>query len=276
MAAGTITLTGEQETLLITLYGKAAESRLPDSLLKDRFAAEAVSRIDYDFDRLRLDRDLMIGLAMRAHIMDGWTRGFLARHPDATVLHPGCGLDSRVFRIDPGRGVLWFEIDYPEVIALRRELYPQRANCTLIGASVTDPDWLETIPRDRPAMIVAEGLLPYLPPEEVPRLLRRLVAHFPGGEIAFDGYSSLGLIFLGSLPALRATGAKLLWPLDDPRALERLVPELVPLHEFLAYDPESYDPEQVARMSWPARMAIYAFAMIPALAGMGRLLHYRF
>lgn len=276
MTAETITLTEEKETLLITLYGKAGESRLPDSLLKDRFAAEAVSKIDYDFDKLKLDRDLMIGVAMRAHILDGWARDFLSRNPGATVLHLGCGLDSRVFRIDPGPDIRWFDVDYPEVIELRRRLYPQRENYTLVGTSVTDPAWLATIPTDQPTMIIAEGLLPYLVQEEVHRLLQRLTAHLPGGELAFDGYSSLGLKFLRNLPSVRATGAKLLWPLDDPRELERQVPQLRLMNEFLAYDPEGYDPEQVARMSWLARLTIHVFAMVPPLARMGRLLHYRF
>lgn len=276
LATETITLTEEKETLLITLYGKASESHLPDSLLKDRFAAEAVSKIDYDFSRLKLDRDLMIGVAMRAHILDGWTRDFLERHPNATVLHLGCGLDSRVFRIDPGPGIRWFDLDYPEVIDLRRRLYPQRENYTLIGSSVTDTAWLELIPKDRPAMIVAEGLLPYLVLEEVHKLLQRLTTHLPSGELAFDGYNSLGLRFLRNLPSVRATGAKLHWPLDDLRELEQQVPRLALLNEFLAYDPEGYDPEQVARMSWLARLTIHLFAMVPPLARMGRLVHYRF
>jgi len=49
MAGEKVNLTGARETLLMTLYGKALESRLPDSLLRDRFADEAVRKIDYDF-----------------------------------------------------------------------------------------------------------------------------------------------------------------------------------------------------------------------------------
>ncbi|HBO1576660.1 TPA: class I SAM-dependent methyltransferase, partial [Pseudomonas aeruginosa] len=40
-----ITLTGEKQTLLITLYAKALDSRLDDSILHDRFAEEAVRQI---------------------------------------------------------------------------------------------------------------------------------------------------------------------------------------------------------------------------------------
>ena len=271
-----VALAREKETLLITLWAKAGESLLPDSLLKDRFAAEAAARIDYDFARLKVDRDLMVGLAMRAHILDGWTRDFLSRHGDALVLHLGCGLDSRVFRIDPPDGVDWFDVDYPEVIALRRKLYPARANYQLVGSSVTEPGWLADIPRDRPAMIVAEGLLPYLPEEEVPLLFERLVRHCGSGEIVFDAYSPLGLKLIALQPSIRATGAVLQWALGDPAELERQVPGLELVTELTAYDPDGYDPEQIARMSWPARFAMQVFLLIPPLARIGLLLRYRF
>lgn len=65
-----VTLTREKETLLITLYAKAGERRMPDSLLRDRLAAEAVDRIDYDFTRLKVKRDLMVGMAIRAKTLD--------------------------------------------------------------------------------------------------------------------------------------------------------------------------------------------------------------
>lgn len=271
-----VALTQEKETLLITLWAKSGESLLPDSLLKDRFAAEVAARIDYDFARLKVDRDLMVGLAMRAHVLDGWTRAFLAEHSDALVLHLGCGLDSRILRIDPPVGVDWYDVDYPEVIALRRKLYPARAHYHLIGSSVTEPGWLAGIPRDRPAMVVAEGLLPYLPEEEVPLLLERLVRHCPSGEIVFDAYSPLGLKLIALQPSIKATGAALHWALDDPAELERQVPGLELVTELTAYDPDGYDPAQIARMSWPARFAMQFFSLIQPLARIGLLLRYRF
>ncbi|MCG7325037.1 hypothetical protein [Achromobacter sp. ACRQX] len=47
-----IDLTREKATLLITLYAKARESQLPNSVLQDHHAADAVAHIDYDFSRL--------------------------------------------------------------------------------------------------------------------------------------------------------------------------------------------------------------------------------
>ncbi|PRH84494.1 methyltransferase [Labrys okinawensis] len=272
-----ISLSQEKETLLITLYAKGEESRLPDSLLQDRFAASAVDRIDYDFSRLGINRDMMIGLAMRAHILDNWARAFLAFHPEAIVLHLGCGLDSRVFRIDPPATVRWFDVDYPEVIELRRRLYPERAGYQLIGSSVTDPAWLEAIaPEGRPALILAEGMFPYLPADQAIPLLDRLASHFHNGEIAFDAYNSLGLRMIRKQPSVRATGAQLNWSLGDPHDIERQVPRLKLMQELLAYDSQGYDPAQIARMSRSARLAVWLFKAIPALGRVGRLLRYRF
>ena len=90
-------------------------------------------------------------------------RRFSDRHPDAVVLHLGCGLDSRVFRLDPPATVQWFDVDQPDVIELRRKLYSDRDGYQMIASSVTDPAWLESIPADRPVLVVAEGLLMYSP-----------------------------------------------------------------------------------------------------------------
>ena len=77
----------------------------------------------------------------------------------STVLHLGCGLDSRVFRIDPPATVRWYDVDLPDVIDLRRRLYPERHDYELIATSVTDLRWLDGIPADRPVLVVAEGLV---------------------------------------------------------------------------------------------------------------------
>ncbi|MFC3286171.1 class I SAM-dependent methyltransferase [Litchfieldella rifensis] len=272
MPAEKIALSGKQETFLITLYAKAMESRMPDSLLKDAFAAEAICRIDYDFAKLNVPHDPMIGLALRAKILDDWTWEFINHTPVATVLHLGCGLDSRVFRLEPPISVRWFDVDFPEVIALRRRLYPERDGCRLIGASVMDSGWLSDVPSEHPVMVIAEGLLPYLRKHEVLRLLDTLTAYFPSGELAFDGYSRLAISLLRLAPPIRVAGASLHWGIDDPRELERQVPKLKLVKELSGLD----DPAQIARMTWPTRLTILWCQSVPAFRRLGRFLLYRF
>lgn len=176
-------------TNLCTLYLRAYESRSAQPVLGDQAAAEAVQRIDYDFARLhrKVQPSLYQFLvAARASKLDAWAAEFLDRHPNAAVLHLGCGLDTRYLRLRPPAGVQWFDVDVPQVIDLRRKLYDDTDGYRMIASSVTDAHWLDQVPADRPAMIVAEGLLMYLTEAEVGDLLRRLLDRFEHGELLAD------------------------------------------------------------------------------------------
>jgi len=181
-------------TNLVTLYLRAYESRSPRPILGDRAAADAVDRINYDFKRIHRAAQPwgnQFLVALRAKKLDVWTADFMHRHPDAVVLHLGCGLDTRAFRINPPPTVLWFDLDQPGVIELRRKLYDETDAHRMIGSSVTDPGWLEPIP-GRPTLVVAEGLLMYLAEREVRELLGRLTDRFDSGELLFDTLSPSG------------------------------------------------------------------------------------
>src|SRR3954453_12073930 len=179
MNAGKVDVTGLNDdavawTSLATLYLRAWESRAERSILGDHWAAEAVDRIDYDFAKLhkRLwPQANQFLVALRAKQLDDWSAGFLARHSEATVLQLGCGLDSRMLRLDPPAAVRWFDLDVPQIMDRRRRLYPERDGYQMIGASVNDPGWLRQLPADRPVLIIAEGLLMYLTENDVRRLL---------------------------------------------------------------------------------------------------------
>src|SRR5262249_24210603 len=131
-------------------------------------------------------------VTMRAKQLDDWCIDFLRRHPNAVVLHLGCGMDTRAFRLHPPETVEWFDVDQPNVIALRRKLYDERDGYRMIGSSVTDETALQEIPTGRPVLMVAEGLLMYLPEREVRTLLQRLTDRFDSGELLFDTLSPMG------------------------------------------------------------------------------------
>jgi O-methyltransferase involved in polyketide biosynthesis len=151
-----------QWTNLVTLYLRAYESRSRRPVLGDHAAAEAVDRIDYDFKRIHrtsLPATNQYLVTLRAKQLDDWCADYLRRQPDAVVLHLGCGLDGRAVRRTPPSSVLWFDLDQPGVIELRRRLYEDTEQYRMIGSSVTDPGWLDQIPTGRPTLVVAEGLL---------------------------------------------------------------------------------------------------------------------
>lgn len=176
-------------TNLCMLYLRACESRLAHPILGDQFAAQAVARIDYDFKRLHRrvrPASNQFGVALRGAQLDAWTTDYLNGHQDAVVLQLGCGLDSRAFRVATPEGVRWFDVDLPQVIALRRQLYSESQTYRMVGSSVTDPGWVDELPAGGPVLIVAEGLLMYLTPADVTELLHRLVDRFDTGELLAD------------------------------------------------------------------------------------------
>ena len=264
MATNKIRLAKEKETYLATLYGKALDAAAAQPILGDRFAAEAVARIDYDFKKLKLPNGGDITLPMRAWHFDQWTRAFLAAHSQSTVLHLGCGLDTRVYRIDPGPQVRWYDIDFPDVIELRKQLYPDRVGYQPIGASVTDVSWLDAIPGDSPVFVVVEGLMMYLHEKDGTALFRRITDQFSSGQIAFDGYSGSMVRLVSRLATVRGAKVELVWGIDDPRDLEKQVSKLhlAESVEFLMM------PELISRLSTNKfRAATYNL--------MGRLSGYR-
>jgi O-methyltransferase involved in polyketide biosynthesis len=58
-------------------------------------------------------------------------------------------------------------VDYPDVIDLRRQLFPERDAYHLIGAPLSDLRRLDQVPRDQPRLLIAEGVLHYLSEPEV-------------------------------------------------------------------------------------------------------------
>lgn len=211
-------------TNLVTLYLRAHESRSPHPILGDRTAAEAVERIDYDFKRIHrssLPASNQYLVALRAKRLDDWCAGFLRRQPEAVVLHLGCGLDGRAFRLAVPPSVSWFDLDQPGVIELRRRLYDDTEGYRMIGSSVTEPQWLEHVPPGRPTLIVAEGLLMYLAEGEVRQLLHRLTHRFDCGEMHFDTLSALAPV----LSKLFTRGI-IKWGIRDARELQAWNPRL--------------------------------------------------
>ncbi|HTY91395.1 MAG TPA: class I SAM-dependent methyltransferase [Methanocella sp.] len=230
-----------------------------------------MQKIDYDYNKFKLDNVDKLTLVLRSRYLDHWTREFLTAHPASTVLHLGCGLDSRVFRIDPPATVRWYDVDYPEVIELRRLLYPERHDYYMIGTSVTDQHWLDGIPVDRPVLVVAEGLVMYLTDKECIDLFKRITGRFSDGQFIFDSLSRLALRLSKLTPNSGVMGAFINWGVDDPLELERSIPRLKLVTEIYFMDMPEYK-----RLPLVERNIWYMVSHIAFMKSWIRLLRYKF
>lgn len=267
-----VTLTGPQETMLATLYGKALDFRTARPILGGRLAVEVLDQIDYDFRKAGMNPTSAAGVALRSRQLDDWTRAFLTDHPSATVLHLACGLDARPFRIAHPETVRWVDVDLPDVIALREQLLPTPpGDYRIVAGSVTDAGWLESVPADRPVCAVFEGLTMYLHPADVRRLVERITGRFPAGQLLFDVYGTLGIRLQKFVPAVRNSGATLHWGVDDPRELEAWHPGLTLMDALSSVDMPGLD--ELPRLG---QLQMRVLKLIPGLRDIGQILRYRF
>ncbi|WP_026929717.1 class I SAM-dependent methyltransferase [Glycomyces tenuis] len=184
-------LTPLQKTLLVTLRGRALDHRLARPLLNDPLAAQLADRLDYDLDTVKLPTGVPEAIAIRSRMLDRAVGEFIASRPDAVVVELGCGLETRRARLAPPDTVDWYDVDFPEVVELRDRLLPPSARVHSIGTSILDPSWTDTIPADRPAVIVADGVLGFLTEEGNRQVLGRITEHFAGGLLVFNAYTKL-------------------------------------------------------------------------------------
>jgi O-methyltransferase involved in polyketide biosynthesis len=92
----------------------------------------------------------------------------------------------------------------------------------MIAASVLDDDWLPVVAQSQgPYFFAADGVLVYLPEDQVMATLARIAARFPGSLIALDTYPRRTFEQQHKLAARKGIDARWAWSCDDPRALER-------------------------------------------------------
>jgi len=262
-----VTLTPEQETLLIPLYAKAQPG---NPLFFDPQARDILNQVDYNFSRLKVPYKTVILICQRAKKMDAVTHDFLAEHPRGIVLHLGCGLDNRFWRVDNGR-VDWYDLDMPPVIELRRQFFPSIDRYHLIASSVTDLEWmLKVNASGRPVLVVAEGLLMYLGESDVKRLALQLRESFPGCRMVADVFSRMTARSATQHPSLKQTGATIGWGVDDPREIETWAQGITLLEEwFFTQDPD------LDRLGAGYRYAYKLAGLFKMVQRAHRIVHYQ-
>jgi O-methyltransferase involved in polyketide biosynthesis len=265
-----ITLSGEMETLLIPLFGKARESEKKTPVLVDKKAVEISSQIDYDFASLKIPEKTNVMMCLRAKLIDNFVKDYLDRSNGSVALHLGCGLDSRYDRIGNSR-VNWYDVDFPEVIAIRRRFFEETDHYHLIGSSVTELTWLEKIPLEKEKYIViAEGLFMYLKESEIKLLVEKLTEMLGNFTLVFDAFSSFAARKVKNHPSIKKTGAVVHWGIDNPKELENWGPKIRFVDEkyFTAN-------EEIEKLDFGTRTAFKIANLFPLARKAHRVLIYQ-
>ena len=180
-----------QETLVIPLYGRKMCSELYPSLYRDETAIRLLDAIDYDFSALEkksgsiMQRFGFLEAAMRQNDLACEVRDYLRTHPNAAVVNLGCGLDGTGRACDNGTCRI-YNLDFPDVIAVREALLPAGEREKNIPCDLNDTAWFREIDASGGAVFFAAGVFYYFLTPQVRALACAMAEAFPGGKLVFD------------------------------------------------------------------------------------------
>ena len=180
-----------QETLVIPLYGRKMCSEKYPGLFRDENALRLMEQIDYDFsDADKNARSLMqrfgsLEVAMRQNDLAWEVRDYLKTHPNAAVVNLGCGLDNTGRACDNGSCKI-YNLDFPDVIAVRNELLPAGEREENIPCDLNNTEWFRKIDSSNGAVFFSSGVFYYFLTEQVKALVQAMADAFPGSVLVFD------------------------------------------------------------------------------------------
>ena len=209
------------KTLYIPLLGKAYVSQ-KGIILHDPKAEEIWAAKCFRLRGKSASRWLAYYMGMRAAVFDRWVQERMDADPAAVVLHIGCGMDSRCMRVSGGN--MWYDVDFPAVIAERRRYYEETEQYHMICADVTDHNWLTGIPGGN-AIIIMEGVSMYLAPAELKQAVNRMAVHFHSVHLLMDCYTNVAAQASRYKNPINDVGVTEVYGMDDPNLLEGFVRE---------------------------------------------------
>ena len=175
-------MTGEIEHVTDTAFWiaslRAEESARPDALFHDPLAGTLAGQKGRDIARaMPGSRMIAFTVSQRTTALDRLILQAVASGVD-TVLNLGAGLDTRPYRMALPATLRWVEADFPDLIQFKTEkLAHERTACALERIALDLSVRAErqallsrvTEPATR-VLLITEGVIPYLPDDEVGRL----------------------------------------------------------------------------------------------------------
>ncbi len=186
-----------QETLVIPLFGRLVCSERFPQLFSDPEARRICDSLDYDFAGKRKKMESPAGLfgalevAQRQYDLRCEAESYLKEHPKAAVVNLGCGLDDTFAKADNGR-CRGYNLDFPDVIAVRDELLPAGEREQNIACDLNDFAWMDAVDAADGAVFFAAGVFYYFKTDDVKKLFAAMAERFPGAVLAFDVCNARG------------------------------------------------------------------------------------
>ncbi len=205
------------KTLYIPLYGKSQVSK-KGIILQDEKAEQIWQCEQFPLKGKSKSKWLAYFMSMRAKVFDEWVCCQTEDNADTVVLHIGCGMDSRYFRIN-SKVSCWYDIDFPQVIAERRKYYTDNEHYIMLGGNAADPKWVGDLQQGKRAVIILEGISMYLRLSEIQALFEALAQKYENVSILMDVYTDFGAKASKYKNPINDVGVTKVYGIDDPESV---------------------------------------------------------
>lgn len=173
-----------QTTALIPLAIKASETQRKNPRISDTKAVEIIKALNIDtkpYDKFMSHE----GIVARTIMLDRQLKKIIKKEPNTVVVNVGAGFDNRFSRVDNGK-ILWFDLDLPDAMAVRKKAFAKHDRVTMISGSALESDWCLEVnkaleERNVKPVFIAEGLFMYFTLDQIRDFLEILKNNFPCG-----------------------------------------------------------------------------------------------
>jgi methyltransferase (TIGR00027 family) len=167
------------DTAFWVAHYRAIESEKKDALFRDPYArlltGEHGKRISSSMKSI--GRGAYWSVTVRTRLIDDYILKYI-NQGYKTIINLGAGLDTRPYRLSLPSDIQWIEIDFPAIVDLKNErLKDQEPKCQLerIGLDLSNHAerkklFDELNQRIAPALVLTEGVIPYLTEASVTEL----------------------------------------------------------------------------------------------------------
>ena len=182
------------DTARWTAAYRAEESERGKPLFRDPYAAKLAGERGFEIARRVKGQATRTGVVLRTAVFDELIAEQLASGRFDTVLMLATGLDARPYRLDLPADLRWVEVDLPSIIEYKTGILAEDApRCALerVPLDLADRPARQALfervaQASRGTLVLSEGLLAYLDPEDVATLAEDLSANPEFMEWATD------------------------------------------------------------------------------------------
>ncbi len=155
--------------LLVSIgdYTKSKTDR-PNARIKDYKAKEIIDALGVDVSKYDpfMSHE---GVVARTIMYKNELERLIKLYPDALCINLGCGFDDKFVQVDNGR-ITWFDVDLPDILAVRRKIYQDRDRCVMKEGSAFESGWTKDLPKRSTTIVVMEGVLEYFTKNKSPHV----------------------------------------------------------------------------------------------------------